>query len=102
RVGTRPGPPSFPTRRSSDLRAPLVAELGPPGEVDLDVVALDDREVGVVLRRGVAVPERDGEAQEIAPPADRALDVVDSEDGRVRSEEHTSELQSRENLVCRL
>src|SRR5690606_41194926 len=29
------------------------------------------------------------------------LDLVEQMGGRVRSEEHTSELQSRENLVCR-
>src|SRR3712207_7693831 len=39
--------------------------------------------------------------------ADRALGVLDGRDGRphrplVRSEEHTSELQSRQYLVCRL
>src|SRR5690606_29158101 len=34
---------------------------------------------------------------------DDAKTMVDQiEDGKLRSEEHTSELQSRENLVCRL
>src|SRR2546430_4772141 len=31
-----------------------------------------------------------------------AVIELDSETGRVRSEEHTSELQSQSNLVCRL
>src|SRR5690606_41694705 len=39
------------------------------------------------------VPQRGSEA---APPTDRGSA------GPLRSEEHTSELQSRENLVCRL
>src|SRR5690606_39798505 len=34
--------------------------------------------------------------------ADRNRIVIPGEDGEMRSEEHTSELQSRENLVCRL
>src|SRR5690606_41656877 len=40
-----------------------------------------------------------------APPGeDRpdSLSAVEDEPGQPRSEEHTSELQSRENLVCRL
>src|SRR5690606_42077852 len=32
----------------------------------------------------------------------RYVEVVDPKSGDTRSEEHTSELQSRENLVCRL
>src|SRR5207302_9700041 len=32
----------------------------------------------------------------------RPNDMALARDGRLRSEEHTSELQSRENLVCRL
>src|SRR5436309_12125530 len=72
---------SFPTRRSSDLR--------PPG--------------------------REAEAAQERPRAGRRLHVFAGrvrlreahpselpERARDRSEEHTSELQSRENLVCRL
>src|SRR5690606_40044184 len=39
------------------------------------------------------------------PFADRLVGMVQADDGgdaEARSEEHTSELQSRENLVCRL
>src|SRR5436309_10097439 len=61
-------------------------------------------ELAVVLKR----PRRVKRERELAPgPQDRRI-----EEGRarrrvargaaVRSEEHTSELQSRENLVCRL
>src|SRR5690606_40179628 len=35
-------------------------------------------------------------------PYDSALAVTQSKKAVMRSEEHTSELQSRENLVCRL
>src|SRR5690606_41667804 len=66
---------SFPTRRSSDLLHLLVAAAGDHRVVDLP---LGDRDAG-------------------------ALAVLDELLGvRSRSEEHTSELQSRENLVCRL
>src|SRR5688572_32338150 len=43
---------------------------------------------------------------EITHPGIQVLDAVDqglhAQDGHVRSEEHTSELQSQSNLVCRL
>src|SRR5438270_6636004 len=73
-----PRPPRstlFPTRRSSDLLAHLLrsAEAAAQREVLPQRVAL-----------GVRLPHQD------APQV------------RVRSEEHTSELQSQSNLVCRL
>src|SRR5690606_39819725 len=84
----------FPTRRSSDLTAPP----------------------GTRPRRAAAVPARDPPAAPVprpgtAPsrPAPPPLRTAGPEDAprlprrrRPRSEEHTSELQSRENLVCRL
>src|SRR5688572_32425266 len=42
-----------------------------------------------------------GELQARAAPLDRALRHADARQG-LRSEEHTSELQSQSNLVCRL
>src|SRR5690606_41576241 len=72
---------SFPTRRSSDLQA----EQG--GDVDRE-----DRHVGDVGERA-----QQGERAEDRQPADGQR-----HQRRHRSEEHTSELQSRENLVCRL
>src|SRR5690606_41539818 len=64
----------FPTRRSSDLRGHR------PGQ------------------------EPDGARQEDeqVPGAPQLHRPVRRAPGRPRSEEHTSELQSRENLVCRL
>src|SRR5690606_42082002 len=76
---------SFPTRRSSDLPDPDIA-------------------IGLLIDQRRRVRSRPG-----MPAADRLGNV---ETGRdlppegviylLRSEEHTSELQSRENLVCRL
>src|SRR2546430_10235686 len=44
-----------------------------------------------------ADPERTGEGRANRLALDRGLDLADA-----RSEEHTSELQSQSNLVCRL
>src|SRR5690606_41120610 len=87
-------PPSFPTRRSSDLgfqgRAlrkddvlPLVAEFRPG---DLDALARDLDAMSIYLPSTLANNPRERLRVMWGP----------------RSEEHTSELQSRENLVCRL
>src|SRR5690606_41683886 len=80
---------SFPTRRSSDL-------VSPDG---LLRARLDEDNAGVLL-----------EADYSVEPLVQAHFVRDREDWITyalggttpRSEEHTSELQSRENLVCRL
>src|SRR5690606_41305542 len=77
---------SFPTRRSSDL-------------------ARDDRDAP---GRSLAQPEIRHPRHDEEPPRGRGLGPVcvlgdpPWGSGRPRSEEHTSELQSRENLVCRL
>src|SRR5690606_41587805 len=88
---------SFPTRRSSDLNAlrHLEANAGRRGE-DLT----DEVELGPGLQAiDVDVAT---ETQRIYRAADHALEVPDARKIDERSEEHTSELQSRENLVCRL
>src|SRR5690606_17784725 len=56
---------------------------------------------------GVCAPQPDGSLQCRAPDPCDMLSTGDAcqsdgEDGVCRSEEHTSELESRENLVCRL
>src|SRR5207244_12217176 len=66
--------PSFPTRRSSDLHGPQSAHRRPRGSRGAP-------RPGVQAQQGVA---RDGRG------------------GERRSEEHTSELQSPDHLVCRL
>src|SRR5205807_5496422 len=82
---------SFPTRRSSDL-------------------ALSGHEGGRRPRGPVRLPRPSSAQARLSPPLDRShqrrgarppayLQPVHS---RLRSEEHTSELQSPCNLVCRL
>src|SRR5690606_41326461 len=74
--------PSFPTRRSSDLGISMPTRSVPFGAVSPVSAGASSAEV--------ASPE--GCADSGAAGAAHAA----------RSEEHTSELQSRENLVCRL
>src|SRR5690606_42136755 len=83
--------PSFPTRRSSDLLHFTNGRgcLQP-----------------VHLRHGDVHQDQTGRGR--AKGLDRLPAVLDDPEGQagftedLRSEEHTSELQSRENLVCRL
>src|SRR5690606_41643079 len=83
--------PSFPTRRSSDLHRPTTnaATLvhGIKGQFLPGQWALEGAGHGAA--QGGALANADGAALAVR------------ECGQ-RSEEHTSELQSRENLVCRL
>src|SRR5205085_10720887 len=86
---------SFPTRRSSDLSAPapkkrddLELDLGPPA-ADLPAPLANLPSVAAQL------PAKKAE------PAFGEIDLP-SLDAPLRSEEHTSELQSESNLVCRL
>src|SRR5690606_41427979 len=85
--------PSFPTRRSSDLADVLrLVRVG--------------RHLGQPHRRARDQPEqveRRLRAQGAVPrPADEVDERQQADERLPRSEEHTSELQSRENLVCRL
>src|SRR5690606_41357037 len=83
---------SFPTRRSSDLG----------GGLALLIAVL----VGgtVLMRRRVSEAEQRQRAVEARARTilNTTADGILALDSSGRSEEHTSELQSRENLVCRL
>src|SRR5439155_10056072 len=88
-------------RRQCPLDGPRLAEddeqVGTCGAVGLGTALLP------VLQRArvEAVPRGEGGLREAALAADRS-DLVGSERYAARSEEHTSELQSRGHLVCRL
>src|SRR5690606_41483760 len=84
---------SFPTRRSSDLEPPL-PQTHARG-VDYQPDRRCERPTG-----GVAVVQPHRQASAISGFSSRPGPVRRGDP--VRSEEHTSELQSRENLVCRL
>src|SRR5690606_42093268 len=85
RPAHHPVPPSFPTRRSSDLEPQQHLVPVGHGEHHGDRGHRDGDDPGQVLHRGTARRGARGGKASV-----------------VRSEEHTSELQSRENLVCRL
>src|SRR5690606_41659234 len=74
---------SFPTRRSSDLTA---AHAGN----------------GFLMRHGYTIVWVAWQGDILRGDDRMVLDLPVATDNGERSEEHTSELQSRENLVCRL
>src|SRR5690606_41822976 len=83
--------PSFPTRRSSDLRLEVINDDG------RNYLAATQRQYDVII------------SEPSNPWITGVSDLFTVDHWRItkqrlrpRSEEHTSELQSRENLVCRL
>src|SRR5690606_42164628 len=89
-----PHPPSFPTRRSSDLTSPrcpassaIAASAIPPSPS----CSWSRATAPAALRRAAAIAS-----------TRRSFRCAARSSTSSRSEEHTSELQSRENLVCRL
>src|SRR5206468_5437350 len=94
--------PSFPTRRSSDLAyLPYYTEAqfvaADRGSRSISRVTADQAEG--IQAHGRMIPFD----QMITPAAIRtARERATSSDDFLRSEEHTSELQSRSDLVCRL
>src|SRR5690606_41745453 len=101
RPGDHPALPSFPTRRSSDLDENIAAQILQQGfSITYDAVRA---ELDSIIS-GKAAP-RSGPAEEGGSGGGsrsrRERQNMPAEKSK-RSEEHTSELQSRENLVCRL
>src|SRR5262249_58621712 len=87
---------SFPTRRSSDLR--VIAEwLDQAGVVGRGFVDSSEYEAGVRSDCAIDLTREQG----LLPNAGAGRGRFHGEDV-IRSEEHTSELQSLTNLVCRL
>src|SRR5690606_40529090 len=86
--------PSFPTRRSSDLHLHVYRGR----DVHEGGRAAHPAPVRLPLDPGLERPAGVGAACRVRPVPGRYAVLAD---GR-RAEEHTSELQSRENLVCRL
>src|SRR5690606_42079428 len=85
--------PSFPTRRSSDLTGMRSGELAALTWGDLD---------GEHLRINKTLKRVGGKFLVGVPKSAASNRVIRLSTDTLRSEEHTSELQSRENLVCRL
>src|SRR5690606_41710015 len=94
--------PSFPTRRSSDLDFPGIEDLAAQRHDRLELLV--PRLLGTAAGR-VTLHQEQLRATAILPGAVSQLARQRRPLGdafALRSEEHTSELQSRENLVCRL
>src|SRR5690606_40888044 len=93
---------SFPTRRSSDLYFMTIPEAT---QLVLQAAALGQNGATFILNMGEPV-KIDDLARDLIrlsgfePDVDIPIVYTGMRPGR--SEEHTSELQSRENLVCRL
>src|SRR5690606_40616243 len=94
--------PPFPTRRSSDLdislgqpmpRWRILLTLHQMGEISQKQLACELRMDPAALTRQLKSIAQLGWIE-------RNVDALDNRLTNVRSEEHTSELQSRENLVC--
>src|SRR5690606_41939564 len=83
---------SFPTRRSSDLDDGNKSyDIGPRIGIYAGRITLQKKRGGTILTFVF-----EGTGYFVTPY------VYQIHDSKYRSEEHTSELQSRENLVCRL
>src|SRR5699024_11224881 len=100
RVPPPPDPPSFPTRRSSDLVEPQQIRVVLPDEFAmLRVHEVDVLRARTTLIFGGTALIVVGVAE--VPVEARLVVIIVGVIG-CRSEEHTSELQSRFDLVCRL
>src|SRR5207253_11100623 len=100
--GALPALPSFPTRRSSDLYASVANPQRPRPERAAYVGCDNDRysrtgwgPIALHYDNGYLVMTR-GDVRLLSAPLPGQPSEV------YRSEEHTSELQSRGHLVCRL
>src|SRR5690606_42131418 len=93
---------SFPTRRSSDL----VAFVSALPRLTQQYLHLDTKQLDCALVDPFLAETGHDENVWALGDLDALTGKVGVADGilrmRARSEEHTSELQSRENLVCRL
>src|SRR5207244_11355299 len=94
RYRDHPQPHSFPTRRSSDLRGALLAELDRPAISELAAANLPS---SAKAFRAVTDAYAKRQAKAIITKKEQ-----DAKRKQMRSEEHTSELQSPDHLVCRL
>src|SRR5690606_41425098 len=97
-----PAPPPFPTRRSSDLG---VAIATPPSSIGptLSPWRLCVEAHSPSSANGYSAWRDSGSSSSaLAATSAATHEAAEPPSPEPRSEEHTSELQSRENLVCRL
>src|SRR5690606_41120881 len=92
---------SFPTRRSSDLGA---GTFQPVKEEDVAQHPMHSEQIVIHQDNVKRLLHHDGNIVAVGTTSMRSLESLYWYGVKLleRSEEHTSELQSRENLVCRL
>src|SRR5690606_42144897 len=96
-AGTRRAPRSFPTRRSSDLDTAQGSTATAAGGGEQPAAQPDTLILSDTLDYDDVKKESIFTGNVIMTRGDMSL-----HSDKLRSEEHTSELQSRENRVCRL
>src|SRR5690606_40723489 len=80
----------------------------PTGRLNADATAGRDSPFNIVVENRGSAELRNITFSSVAPPnwtvsfSPNRIDRIAPGERKTRSEEHTSELQSRENLVCRL
>src|SRR5207249_8626866 len=94
-----PTPTLFPTRRSSDLNNHTIRKITPSGDVG-DVSTFAGSAGSIGSDDGTGSVARFDTPKGVAVDSAGNVYVADTDNNR--SEEHTSELQSRFDLVCRL
>src|SRR5690606_41017536 len=89
--------PPFPTRRSSDLTASFAMGMLDEGAGQYDALSFADAadRLGMQWGTGAGLDDASVYVSALKMNLEPSIELM-------RSEEHTSELQSRENLVCRL
>src|SRR5690606_39336453 len=93
---------SFPTRRASDLGVTVQVLLAPQEHAQPDQHADAGGAEAVLPAIGLAEETAHQRGEQCAE-VDTGIEQREARvTTRIRSEEHTSELQSREKLVCRL
>src|SRR5205085_8568536 len=92
----------FPTRRSSDLGSEAAVLIGVAISISLSRQEREQRDV--VLSFPCFHKKRAGDHVRVGMQVQQQIEILERRENpgqRHRSEEHTSELQSQSNLVCR-
>src|SRR5690606_39906791 len=93
--------PSFPTRRSSDLEREILDMATRIASAGAQIGLTEGEVLGFAAALSSVGIEAEAGGTAISKVMLLTRNAV-MDGGEARSEEHTSELQSRENLVCRL